>query len=426
MLVGFPAILAIALALRAAEPSALSPSLTADLDGDGTKETARATAARGSVRLEILDAAGRRLADAKAPAPPGAVVPITLTSAPLGSPGALVVLVAATDTMACRTVWRYRDGTLASLPIRGAGGKELPACAPPAGWTEEFRAEEGRPSVLVRERVEKTSRGTLRIREVYDFAGFSLELDPKRSSTQIEGIPIPSWYSATFYTRGALETLAVRYGLAAMRPETTLHIEADAPRGVFALRFDGPSGSVVAPVEAYSKTGDIVTLAVRAGDKPGQAVVRLGGAEGHVPLEVRVQGLGKGLDQVYAPASAYKSSAHQVFPTAADELAAEELSGLWTDSQGKSQTITTEGESPYRVRMEGAVYRLDMDHAAAPMDVLLLPETEGGRPWGLVLRGANNIERIPVACSGEGAAFGCRSDGDGQTLRRLGARVNVR
>ncbi len=426
MLVGFPAILAFALALRAAEPSVLSPSLTADLDGDGTTETARATAARGSVRLEILDASGRRLADAKAPAPPGAVVPITLTSAPLGSPGALVVLVAATDTMACRTVWRYHDGTLASLPIRSAAGKELPACAPPAGWTEEFRAEQGRPSVLVRERVEKTSRGGLKTREVYAFAGFSLDFDPSRSAVEIEGIPIPSWYGATFYTRGALETLSLRYGLAAMRRETTLRIEADAARGVFALRFDGPSGPLVAPVEAYAKTGDTVTLVVRAGDTPGQAVVRLGGADGRVPLEVRVQGLGKGLDQLYSPAGPWRSGARQVFPTASDELAAEELVGLWTDSEGKRQTIAIEGEPPYRVRMDGVVYRIDMDHAAAPMDVLLLPETGTGRPWGLVLRGANSIERIPLACSGEGAAFACRPDGDGQTLRRMGARVNVR
>jgi hypothetical protein len=426
MLVGIPAILAFALALRAAEPSVLSPSLTVDLDGDGTTETARATAARGSVQLEILDDGGRRLAEAKAPAPPGTIVPITLTSAPLGSPGALIVLVAATDTMSCRTVWRYHDRTLASLPIRDAGGKDLPACAPPGGWTEDFRAEEGRPSVLVRERVEKTSRGALKAREVYAFAGFSLDFDPARSSTQIEGIPIPSWYGATFYTRGALETLSLRYGLAAMQRETTLHIEADAPRGIFALRFDSPSGRVVAPVEAYSKTGDTVTLAVRAGDTPGQAVVRLGGADGRVPVEVRVQGLGKGLDQQYAPAIAWRSSEHKVFPTAADELASEDLVGLWTDNKGKRLEITIEGEPPYRVRMEGALYRLDVERAAAPMDVLLLPEAGSGRPWGLVLRGANSIERIPLACSGDGSALACRKDGDGETLRRMGARVNVR
>ncbi|HEV8269477.1 MAG TPA: hypothetical protein VGR00_14630, partial [Thermoanaerobaculia bacterium] len=228
MPVGSHTILVFALALRAADPSVLAPSLTADLDGDGTTETARATAARGSVRLEILDGAGRVLAEAKAPAPPGPVVPITLTSAPLGSPGALLVLSAATDTTACRTVWRYHDRTLASLPIRDAAGKELPACAPPGGWIEEFRPEEGRPSVLVRERVEKTANGALKTREVYAFAGFSLDFDPARSSIQIEGIPIPSWYDATFYARGALETLKGRYGLAAMKNETTLHVEADA------------------------------------------------------------------------------------------------------------------------------------------------------------------------------------------------------
>ena len=423
---GSHTILVLALALRAAEPSALSPSLTADLDGDGTNETARATAARGSVRLEILDGAGRVLAEAKAPAPAGAVVPITLTSAPLGSPGALVVLAAATDTSQCRTVWRYHDRALTSLPIRDAAGKELPACAPPGGWTEEFRPEEGRPSVLVRERVEKTARGALRTREVYAFAGFSLDFDPARSSIQIEGIPIPSWYGATFYTRGALETLKLRYGLAALKKETTLRVEADAPRGIFALRFDGPLGPVVAPVEAYSKRGDTVTLAVRAGDTPGQAVVRLGGADGRVPLEIQVQGLGKGLDQLYTPVSTFRNNTQKVYVTASDELASEVLAGLWSDSHGIRQTIAIDGEPPYRVRMEDALYRVDVEHAPAPMDVLLLPEAGGGRAWGFVLRGPNNIERAPVACSGEGAAFACRKDGDGETLRRMGARVNVR
>ena len=169
-----------------------------------------------------------------------------------------------------------------------------------------------------------------------------------------------------------------------------------------------------------------MTLAVRAGDTPGQAVVRLGGADGRVPIEIQVQGLGKGLDQLYAPAGAYRSSALQVFLTAADELASEDLVGLWTDTRGNRQTIAIEGDSPYRLRMEGALYRIDLEHAEPPMDVLLVPETGAGRAWGLVLRGANNIERIPIACSGEGASFACRKDGDGETFRRVGARVNVR
>ncbi|MFY9552366.1 MAG: hypothetical protein WAU32_14560, partial [Thermoanaerobaculia bacterium] len=100
-------ILALAPSLRVAEPSALAPSLSADLDGDGTVETVRATAARGAVKLEVLDAEAHRLAVAKAPAPAGQVVPITLTSAPLGSAGALVEVVAATDASVCRTIWRY-------------------------------------------------------------------------------------------------------------------------------------------------------------------------------------------------------------------------------------------------------------------------------------------------------------------------------
>ena len=423
MLAGILPILALALA---AEPSAIAPSVSADLDGDGRVETVRASASRGSVKLEVTDPAGRRLSDAKAPAPPGAVVPLTLTTAPVGSAGALVVLTAATDSMVCRTVWRFRDGTLSLLPIRDAKGKALPDCSPP-GWKEEFRKEEGAPAFLVREKTEKTTAGTLRTRETYAFAGFSLDFDAARSSSEIEGIPIPSWFAATLYTRGALETLYGRYGLAAMRAETTLRIVTDASRAVFELRFDGKAGPVLAPVQAYAKSGDTATLSLRGGaaGSSAQAIVRLSGEKGDVPLEVQVTGMGAGFDGLYSPAGSWRGGARQVFAGAADEIASEQLAGMWTDARGKSQTIATEGDPPYRVRMEGALYRVDMEHAAAPVDLLLLPDGASGRPWGVVLRGANGIERIPLVCTGEGAAFACRNDGDGEILRRMGARVNV-
>ncbi len=53
-------------AANAAQTSGIAPSLNADLDGDGASETVTAVPSRGSVRLEVRDAAGRALADAKA------------------------------------------------------------------------------------------------------------------------------------------------------------------------------------------------------------------------------------------------------------------------------------------------------------------------------------------------------------------------
>jgi hypothetical protein len=420
---------ALFLALRLAGPSSIpsTSSVSADLDGDGAAETVTAAPARDGIRVEVRDAAGRRLARAKAPVPSGDVVPFELLTAPLGSVGALLAVTAATDVSACRTIWRFRDGTLARIPVRDAAGRQRPDCESPGGWSERFeRPSEGRPSALVRERVEKTARGNLRTRETYAFAGFSLDFDPKRSSVEIDGIPIPSWYPATLYTRAALERLYGRFGLAALREEPTLRIEADPARGVFDLRFAGPSGVVVAPVEAYAESGGTATLAARARDATAHVTVRLAGADGRVPMEARVEGLGRELDALYAPAGSWQGGSRKVFPGAADEIASESLAGLWGDARGKSQTIAIEGEPPYRVRMEGALYRVDLERAAAPIDLLLLPDGGAGRPWGIVLRGPNALERVPLACSGGSAAFACRSDGDAETLRRIGARVNVR
>jgi hypothetical protein len=43
-----------------------------------------------------------------------------------------------------------------------------------------------------------------------------------------------------------------------------------------------------------------------------------------------------------------------------------------------------------------------------------------------VLRGQNALERMPMVCgAGDGAGKACRPDGPTETLRRVGARINV-
>ena len=432
---GVAAVLAIVAPLPVAPPGAhavaqlsgVAPSFTADLDGDGTSETVVAIPARGTVRIEIRDATGRRLAEAKAPAPPGDVVPVTLTSGPLGSAGALVEVVAATDASECRTIWRYRDGKLTPLPIRDASGRALPDCAPPAGWIASWvREGEGLPAAWTREQTQKVDAGSLRTREAYGFAGFSLDFDPARSSSDVAGVPIPGWYAATLYSRGALETLYSRYRIAEMRSEPTLRIEADRARGIFALRFAGPAGTLVAPVDAYATGEGTATLGARAGERTAHVSVRLGG-DGSVPYEVRVSGLGENWDRAYSPAGAWEGRGRQVFLSAADELTSNDLVGLWGDPSGRSQTFAIDGATPNRLRIDNTSYAVDLDGAAPPFDVLLLPTAPGGRPWGLVLKGANGLERLPVACEGGPSPRPpCRGDGQPETLRRLGARLNAR
>ncbi|MET0620289.1 MAG: hypothetical protein ABW056_08410 [Thermoanaerobaculia bacterium] len=413
-------------AANAAQTSSVAASLNADLDGDGASETVTAVPSRGSVRLEVRDAAGRALADATAAAPAGSVVPVTLTSGPLGSAGALIEVVAATDAMECRTIWRYRGGQLSPMPIRGPSGQALPACAAPTGWIASWvREGDGRPAAWIREKTQKVDAGTLRMREAYGFAGFSLDFDAARSSADVAGVPIPSWYPATLYSRNALETLYSRYRLAEMRAEPTLRIEADRARGVFALRFTGPEGTLVAPVEAYAVGGGSATLGARAGERTAQVAIRLSG-DGSIPYEVRVEGLGPQWDRAYSPAGAWRGAGRQVFLGAEDELASEDLVGIWADPGGRTTPIALEGEPPYRIRVGKESYSIDLGGAAPPFDALLIPLDAGGRPWGIVLKGQNSLERTAIACSGKPPRPPCRADGAPETLRRTGARINVR
>ncbi len=415
-----------ALLLSPAGPSAIAPSLEADLDGDGATERVTAEPARGSIRLQVRDASGRKLADAKAPSPGGDVVPLSLTSGPLGSAGALVEVVAATDAMECRTFWRYRDGALTSLPLKDAAGQNVPACAAPAGWTSHWEAASGgRSAAWVRERTETAAGGPLQFVEAYAFAGFSLDFDSERSATRIAGVPIPAWYAATFYSRAALEILYSRFRLEAMRAEPTLRIDADRRRGVFALRFAGPRGELVAPIDSYAVSAEGAALGARVEDRTVRALVRFA-AGATVPLAIAVEGLGPDWDRSYSPAGTWRGGARRVFPSAADELAAQDLAGAWSDAGGKFHQFAIEGEPPYRLRSGDSSWTVVLDGAVAPFDALLLPAGKpAGRAWGLVLEGGNRIDRVPVACSGEPPNPPCRAEGERETLRRLGARINV-
>jgi hypothetical protein len=417
-------LLAAAPSSAATPQSAALPTVSADLDGDGSVETATASSARGGIRVEVRDGRGRRIADARAPAPPGDVVPFTLTTAPIGSAGALLEVSAATDSSECVSIWRLRGRALSRVPILDAAGKPLPDCAPPAGWTWRWEAQPGRPSELVRERTETVAAGSLTSREAYAFAGFSLERVSARSGGEINGIPIPSWFPETLLTRSALETLYARFGLEAMRREPELRIETDAGHGVFALRFRVGERELVASVDAGSFSAGEATLSARAGDRTAHAVVRLAGSERNVPMEVRIEGLGAPYDQLYQPAGAWRGGARQVFQTPADELASEQLAGIWSSPGGQTTTLAVEGQSPFRIRSGATLYVPDVAAASPPADLLLRPASGAGTGWAVTLRGPNAMDRVP--CRFEPGQASCAPAGPAETLRRLGARVNVR
>jgi hypothetical protein len=403
----------------------LSPTLAVDLDGDGTTETVTAAASRGDVRLEVRDAGGKKLGNAKAPAPAGDVVHVALSAGALGSPGALIEVVASTDASECVSVWRWKDRALTRIPVRDAAGKPLPDCGRPGEWTWSWQREaEDRPSSLVRERTTQVEGGTLRVREVFAFAGFSLDADARRSGSEINGVAIPSWYPATFYARPALEVLYERFDLSRMRAHPTAVIDADPRRGVFALRFTGPGGERTIPVEASTASKGEAILTAGPDGTTMRATVSLGG-DGSVPYELEVAGVGAPFDQIYAPAGGWRGESRNLFLSAVDELASKDLAGSWLDPSGKNVVIATDGAPPYRVRVDGALSTPVLSGAQAPLDVVLLPTEPSGQTWGIILRGPNTLERVPMTCAGPEASS-CRASGPGVRLRRLGARMNAR
>lgn len=407
----------------AADP--IAPTLTADLDGDGHAESVTAAARRGAVKLEVRDAKGRKLAEASAPAPNADVVQVELSAGPLGSPGALLGVDASTDAAACFTVWRLRGDALAPVPLHDAAGTVVPDCGPPT-WTYRWETDAaGRPAALVRERTEKSVQGTLRIREVFAFAGFSLEADAKRSGRDINGVPIPAWSGAVLYGPAALEALFARFDLARLRSEPTLTIVTDRERGVFQLEFSGPEGTLSVPVESYAVHAGETTLGARVGQKAARVVLRFGGERG-VPLEVGVEGLGAPWDQTYGPAGSLHGRAPRAFLRAGDQVIVEDLAGSWLDAAGGQTVIAPDGEPPYRVRIApDLLFAVDFDRAQRPQDLVLVPAAGSGRPWGIALRGKNFLDRVPYRCPAAGEKGPCRPDGAPERLRRLGAIGNL-
>lgn len=411
----------------------MAPRLSADLDGDGKAEVVTASASRGAVTLTVEGGSAKRAITAKAPAPVEDVVRVSLTAAPLGTPGSLLEVSATTDASECLSVWRYRDGALTRLPIRGVGGRALPDCATlrsgsgGGAWTHRWeRPAADAPSVLVRERTKEVARGSLRSHETYAFAGFSLDLDADRSGADVNGIPIPAWYDARYYTQSGLKQLYARFDLPAFRAMPSLAIESDRDQGTFNLRFRRGSEEVVAPVESFSsvRAAGTASIVARAGEKTVHADVHLGG-DGSVPYQVRVDGLDPELDQLYGPAGAWEGRARRVFPSAADETAAEYLGGDWRTALGGTVTMGPDGAPPYRVRVEERVFTLDFDHAPTGVDLVLLPTDGSRRGWALVLAGANGLDRLPLDCESGRDGSACRPDGSPERLRRIGARINV-
>ena len=375
--------------------------------------------------MTVRDARGRRVANAAAPAPRERDVAVSLAAGVLGSAGALLEVAASSPAETCRSVWRLRSGKLDRLPIRSAAGP-LPSCGPREEWTARFeRDAEDKPARYLRERSRATPRGTHKETQVFQFSGFQLDLAESRGA--IDGIAIPDWYDAVFYPRPAIEALFERFDFTPLRQLPQLSIDADPARGAFSLRFHDGRKETVLPVRASSPGPEnAILLRVDGAKEPVDVAVRL---TRDVPWEIEVRGLSERLDGTYAPVSRVQKGALRVYPNAASELSANGLPGTWSIDAQRTITIAAAPGSLDRIQVDRESFAVDLDRAPAGLDVLLVPEHEKAPSWALDLRGPHAVLRVPVRCSAWPSPpdeAPCEAAGPAVTLRRLGARINLR
>lgn len=424
----------LASALAASSSPALPPPLSIDLDGDGTSEQVAVAAKKRAARLEVRSSdTGKVIARADVPVPRSksdGVPEITLSTGTLGSAGALVEVVAAYGSQECRSLWRFRQKELSRVSV--VSSTPVADCAPRSEWTYGWdRPSEDAPAEYRRERTRETGLGPHRKVESFRYAGFRLELDPVRSSSEIRGIRIPTWYAATLYPRAALDGLYARYDLSALKKCPRMKIVTDSEQGVFAVRLFSPSASSsgermlpVTKLEPGTESNELV-LTLGSSEPPVRARVTLAGRPG-VPGEVTLQGAGAAEDALYTPATLITDGALRVFATAEDALVATSLVGSWSGANAESVVMTLASNDPVLLGIGNLQFAVDVDRAPDGIDALFVPRSGGAPTAGLILRGPNSIERVPVRCETAAAPFGCHPAGPPEVLRRVGGRVNAR
>ncbi len=240
-----------------------------DFSGEESLETAAASAKGKAVRLEISNAAGKRLARAEAPSP-GRHPQIVLRAGSIGSAGALLEVAASEGGTVCRSVWRFHDGALARLPVRQAG-TPLPDCEPEGQWLTRWEEAKDAPALYVRERTREVPPGILHETQAFAFAGFELASDAKKSGAEINGVAIPEWYDAALYFKAELDVLFQRFGFSSLRKAPRLRFETARAEGTFAVVLEDREGRLRLPVTASKPLeGADPGVELAAGDPPAR------------------------------------------------------------------------------------------------------------------------------------------------------------
>ncbi len=415
------------LLVASAAAAPMPPPLTVDLDGDGAPEIIVAQRMGSKIRIDVQNAAGQRVARVKVASPDSSAA-VTLTSGPLGDGGAILEVSSAGAERACRSFWRLRGRDLAPLPLLGSRGRAQD-CAPASeGWSDRWsRPSPDVPAEYIREGTRTTPQGEHHRTEVYRFTGFELRFDPKRSTAEIGGVPIPDFAPVLLYPRPLVRALLSCFDLSGFRTAATLRMVTDREDGVFAAILTRSSDIRRFPITASRPGADREELLLTAGSGPQAAhlSVRLG-SDLKTPLEIATEGGEPEWNTLYSAVTQLAPDGLQLYPDAEDQLAYSSLRGAWDNSHGTRIQVNVLSLSPAVLDFDKQKVAVSFA-APAGADVLLVPR-DGSRPrTALRLRGPNAFTRFPVECP-TGAAPGtsaCRLGAPGENFRRVGSSMNV-
>ena len=404
------------------------PTITVDLDGDGSPETVIATSHGRKIRLEVRNAAGKVLARNETPGPGSRELQIALSSGSLGGSGSLLEVSASDPRDECRTIWRLRGVELSQISVLGPRGR-VSDCGRREEWSDRWEKKpEAAAADYLRERTRRIPAGLHHRLEVYRFTGFQMELDRERSTAEIDGVAIPDWRPSTLYPKALVETLFSCFDLSAFKTAARLLLRTDQDEGVFALQVEreGRSEALSIGSAASGPGKNEWTLAAGAGDRAARVHVQLA-ADRRTPLEVLVDGLEEAPRSLYVPVTRFTGSALEIFQTAEDQLAFQSLSGTWESRTGERLTVRALSQSPAVVEFGNERVSLSISRAPRGSDVLLVPLDGAAPRIALALRGPDGFSRVRVECPNGPASApdACRATDPGLAFRRLGTRLNT-
>ena len=250
--------------------------------------------------------------------------------------------------------------------------------------------------------------------------------DPKKSSAEINGVPIPDWTPVTLYPKRELENLSARYALTGLARSARLRFEADREAGVFAVVLADPEEERRFPVSRSLPVAgeDSPGLELTAGEEPIRVTAIP--ATGSAPQTAVVHGAGPRFDGGYAAVVHWDGKRLRDLPhgRAGDCLTVPALGvGHRTQRAAARRADRRAGGRSVR-RRRG---RVAAPGAPEGTDLLLVPEEGECPPWALTLRGASGFRRVPLQCQGApGETPICRAAAEGDVFRRVGSQINVR